>query len=139
MENLVLEKRVIRRLLNLIGGLQTNTLSDSDSAIKRERIEYMKAIEEAVIEIITANLTAQVNQDKQIIMDSYDLYDDIDCVVIPSRGEGFGLIPFEALQCGVPIITTENLGSDEYLDKLEENKGKIMDPMDQMYNEIPPQ
>ncbi len=33
----------------------------------------------------------------------------------PSRGEGFGLIPLQALCCGVPIVTTTTTGHSEYL------------------------
>jgi glycosyltransferase involved in cell wall biosynthesis len=33
----------------------------------------------------------------------------------PSRGEGFGLIPLEAICCGVPIVATAVTGHSEYL------------------------
>ena len=33
----------------------------------------------------------------------------------PSRGEGFGLIPLQALACGVPVIATAVTGHQEYL------------------------
>lgn len=33
----------------------------------------------------------------------------------PSRGEAFGLIPLEALCCGVPIVATDCTGHSEYL------------------------
>lgn len=33
----------------------------------------------------------------------------------PSRGEGFGLVPLEALACGVPVIATNVTGHCEYL------------------------
>ena len=33
----------------------------------------------------------------------------------PSRGEGFGLIPLQALCCGVPIVATQVTGHSEYL------------------------
>ncbi|MCA9731530.1 glycosyltransferase [candidate division KSB1 bacterium] len=47
------------------------------------------------------------------------IYGETDCILYPSRGEGFGLIPFEGLACGVPCIATEGLGMDEYLNVLE--------------------
>jgi glycosyltransferase involved in cell wall biosynthesis len=38
------------------------------------------------------------------------------CVIQPSRGEGFGLVPLEARACGVPVIaTTEATGHLEHL------------------------
>jgi len=39
------------------------------------------------------------------------------CLVFPSRGEGFGLPPLEALACGVPVITTNYSAPPEYLKK----------------------
>ena len=33
----------------------------------------------------------------------------------PSRGEAFGLIPLEALCCGVPVVATDCTGHSEYL------------------------
>jgi len=34
------------------------------------------------------------------------LYTMSDCLVFPTRGEGWGLPLFEALACGIPVITT---------------------------------
>jgi hypothetical protein len=39
------------------------------------------------------------------------------CLVFPTRGEGFGLPPLEALACGVPVITTGYSGHMDYLIK----------------------
>lgn len=39
---------------------------------------------------------------------------DLDCFVFPSRGEGFGLTPLEALACGVPSIIPNGSGMSEY-------------------------
>lgn len=39
-----------------------------------------------------------------------------DCVVQPSRAEGFGLVPLEALALGVPVVATGCTGHEAYLD-----------------------
>lgn len=43
------------------------------------------------------------------------LVSSADCLVYPSFGEGFGLIPLEAMACGVPVIATHYGGMTEYL------------------------
>jgi len=42
---------------------------------------------------------------------------DADCFVFPSRGEGFGLPPLEAMATGLPVIVSDNTGMSEYTDK----------------------
>jgi glycosyltransferase involved in cell wall biosynthesis len=36
-------------------------------------------------------------------------------VIQPSRGEGFGMVPLQALACGTPIVATDCTGQGEYL------------------------
>jgi glycosyltransferase involved in cell wall biosynthesis len=43
------------------------------------------------------------------------LYGSMHAVCQPSRGEGFGLVPLEALACGVPVLATSCTGHSEYL------------------------
>lgn len=45
------------------------------------------------------------------------LYTVSSCFVFPTRGEGFGIPPLEALACGVPVITTGYSAQTEYLIK----------------------
>lgn len=42
-------------------------------------------------------------------------YKEIDCFVFPTRGEGFGLTPLEAMATGVPAIVTGWSGPLEYM------------------------
>lgn len=42
------------------------------------------------------------------------LYADADCFVFPSRGEGFGMPPLEAMATGLPTIVADNTGMREY-------------------------
>lgn len=43
-----------------------------------------------------------------------DLINSCHCFVFPSRGEGFGLTPLEALACGLPGIIPDGSGMSEY-------------------------
>ena len=45
-----------------------------------------------------------------------DLLYETDCFVFPSRGEGFGLTPLEALACGTTSIIPNASGMSEYFD-----------------------
>lgn len=45
-----------------------------------------------------------------------DFFEQIDCFVFPTRGEGFGLPPLEAMATGVPAIATGWSGIVEFLD-----------------------
>jgi hypothetical protein len=44
-----------------------------------------------------------------------DLMASHDCVVQPSRSEGFGMVPLEARVAGVPVIMTNGTGHDAHL------------------------
>lgn len=59
----------------------------------------------------------------EIIADKYsekelvDLLHRSDCMVYPSRGEGFGMTPIEAMATGIPAIVPNAHGITEYFDK----------------------
>jgi hypothetical protein len=42
------------------------------------------------------------------------IYQEADCFVFPSRGEGMGLPPLEAMATGMPTIIADNTGMSEY-------------------------
>lgn len=44
-----------------------------------------------------------------------DFFHKIDCFVFPTRGEGFGLPPLEAMATGLPVIATNWSGPAEYM------------------------
>lgn len=48
-----------------------------------------------------------------------DAYLDADVLVYPSTYEIFGLIPFEALLCGTPVIVTDDCGCGEIIKEAE--------------------
>lgn len=43
------------------------------------------------------------------------LYHQVHCTVHPSKGEGFGLIPFHSILSGTPVITNAKTGLAEYI------------------------
>ncbi|KKK88683.1 hypothetical protein LCGC14_2740690, partial [marine sediment metagenome] len=43
-----------------------------------------------------------------------DLYHRADCVLAPSRGEGWGMPALEAMACGTPTIIADNTGLSEF-------------------------
>jgi glycosyltransferase involved in cell wall biosynthesis len=48
-----------------------------------------------------------------------EIYSNIDCVVIPSRMEAFGRVPFEASTFGLPVIYSNSGGILEYMSNEE--------------------
>jgi glycosyltransferase involved in cell wall biosynthesis len=63
-------------------------------------------------------------------------YVDADIVVYPSSYEVFGLVPFEAILCGTPVIVTENSGMGMLIDKI--NAGYLVNygNIEQLGNQI---
>ena len=55
-----------------------------------------------------------------------DLYQLADVFVMPSRGEGFGIVLLEALACGVPAIGSTTDGTRDAL--LDGELGRLVDP-----------
>ena len=42
-------------------------------------------------------------------------YVDADVLVYPSIYEVFGLVPFEAIMCGTPVVVTDNCGCSQWV------------------------
>lgn len=60
------------------------------------------------IEIVLEDYTDDEVYDK--------FYSRLDCFVFPSRGEGFGMPPLEALSVGIPVIATDGHSLADYRD-----------------------
>ncbi len=57
-----------------------------------------------------------------------DHYRLADAYVMPSRGEGFGIVLLEAMSCGIPVLASKLDGSREAL--LDGKMGTLVDPTD---------
>jgi glycosyltransferase involved in cell wall biosynthesis len=55
-------------------------------------------------------------------------YRAADCVVFPTRYEGFGYVTVEGLACGVPVITTEVGWTEEFLRRCPAYRTFIVEP-----------
>lgn len=62
----------------------------------------------------------QLNLNDRVILRAWEkqpeyLYPALDCLIIPSRFEGFPLVMLEAAACGVPVVGSDNDGMHDFL------------------------
>ena len=119
-DNNVLLKIHIRKFYELL------SIDPQSNIIWSHVIDYCKEIKNLIkdssnIEIIGDTLTRK---------DYIELISSLDCLVLPSAGEGFSIAPREALALGIPTIISKNTS---HLDLLN-NSGVLFIPSE---NEIP--
>lgn len=81
-------------------------IAGNDMGFKDRVIEIIK--EEAVAEKVI--FTGLLVGDEKL-----SAYQDADVVVYPAVHEIFGLVPFEAIMCGTPVIVTDDCGCGEII------------------------
>ena len=114
-----------KNLRNLILAFQSEFRRGEDACliIKTLNLGLNKGIKEELKEITSDKNSANVFvKEKEI--PGYELpslYTGASCFVLPTRGEGWGLPLFEALACGLPVITTGYGAPNE---TLRDDKGK---------------
>lgn len=60
------------------------------------------------------NPTITIIQDTMTLEEERDLYRSADCFIAASRGEGWGLMPLQAMCAGIPTILTDTTGHQEF-------------------------
>ncbi len=99
-----------KNLPGLIKAFKSEFTKDEDVClvIKTANLGLTKSIQNEINEIKYAKDSAQVYVKEEILNQEAIgcLYTASDCFVLPTHGEGWGLPIFEALACGLPVITT---------------------------------
>jgi glycosyltransferase involved in cell wall biosynthesis len=103
-------KRAIPGIAYVIGGDGTD----------RERLEAKAAALGVADDVVFAGWVNEA--------DKVDFYRMADLFVMPSRGEGFGIVLLEALACGLPVVGSAVDGSREAL--ANGALGTLADPAD---------
>lgn len=83
---------------------------------KNEKVRLICKTSHPTYQYGTTDPRVRVYMDKwthEEMMDQF--FKEIDCFVFPTRGEGFGLTPLEAMATGVPAIVTGWSGPMEYM------------------------
>lgn len=99
-----------KNLRNLIVAFQSEFKRGEDVCliVKTLNLGLNDGIKEE-LEQITSNLESAKVYVKEEALENFkvpSLYTMADCFVLPTRGEAWGLPLFEALACGLPVITT---------------------------------
>jgi len=114
-----------KNLRNLIIAFQSEFKKADDVCLilKTMDLGLNKGIKEEIKEIPTIEGSANAYVKEEDLPDHKvpSLYTMADCFVLPTRGEGWGLPLFEALACGIPVITTGYSAPNEVL---RDEKGK---------------
>jgi glycosyltransferase involved in cell wall biosynthesis len=114
-----------KNLRNLITTFQSEFRKGEDVCliVKTLNLGLNKGIQNELKEIMSDKDSANVYVREEDIPEYKlaSLYTMADCLVFPTRGEGWGLPLFEALACGLPVITT---GYGAPYEVLRDDKGE---------------
>ncbi|KAA3630004.1 MAG: glycosyltransferase family 1 protein [Proteobacteria bacterium] len=100
---------LVRSFLRAFDGrddvvLRLRTDESTDLVQCRKRYDFGRLIEHDPINIaLTTRNYARI-------------FSRVHCTVHPSRGEGFGLVPFQSIACETPVIAPHATGMADYLD-----------------------
>jgi len=99
----------------IVGGKKRKGI---DLAVDAFRQNFLGTNAELVIKDVISPVygTRQIRNvsSRLSVQEMRELYWRADCVLAPSRGEGWGLPPLEAMACGTPTIVADNTGLSEF-------------------------
>ncbi len=84
---------------------------------------------DTLLDELSAKSVVKVIEDELLESEYVKQFNQVHCVVHPSKAEGFGMIPLQALACGTPVIAPKITGLADYLSSnnalLLNPKGKV--------------
>jgi glycosyltransferase involved in cell wall biosynthesis len=122
------DERIILFLgrLHKIKGIETLIFAFKNvlRSIKNLQLVIAGPDEGELSKLISLTLKLQIQYHVKFIGPVYDrdklsLFIDSDVLVYPSLYESFGLVPFEALLCGIPIIVSKNIGAAQIISEFD--------------------
>lgn len=92
-----------------------NTFRHDEKVVLRLRTDASPKLAECQRKYNFSNKIEHVEMDYCSTQDFADLYSTVHCTVHPSKGEGFGLIPFQSIACETPVLAPHSTGMADYL------------------------
>ncbi|MFT5135179.1 MAG: glycosyltransferase involved in cell wall biosynthesis [Arenicella sp.] len=92
-----------------------NTFSSGDNAVLRLRTDESSKLKECKRKYNFGTKIQHEPLEHCSTEDFASIYSQVHCTVHPSKGEGFGLIPFQSIACETPVIAPHKTGMADYL------------------------
>ena len=95
--------------------IQTTSQKRSESNVADRHGEYYREYIDILNKYPLKQLHTYYRSGSMNHMEMAQLYKSSNCVLSLHRGDGFGLVPLEAVSCGIPTITSNCHGPQTYL------------------------
>ena len=86
-------------------------LNDRNVSIKLTAIDYGASNQEITDELRALGVELVQPMDKQMLP---EYYSSLDILLFPSHHESLGLVPLEAMACGIPVVCPDAFSAPEY-------------------------
>lgn len=92
-----------------------NTFRSDERVVLKLRTDSSTALKECMRKYNFSHQIEHVAMDHVSTDEFAKIYSTVHCTVHPSKGEGFGLIPFQSIACETPVIAPHSTGMADYL------------------------